>query len=350
MTIRLVLVTAVLCSAALLARAQGGGPPPAAVEVGAVTEGRISPSAEFRATVFYKEVANVATEVEGKVIELAFEEGDYITAGKPLIRLDPELLEADLASARATFQRARTLQQQEQVRLERAETLLVDDITTEQEFDDIRFTVDRYAHEADAAQAMVRRLETEIAKKVVRAPFDGVVLERRAEVGNWMASGDVLAVYARDDVFDIIANVPESRLPYIAAGQLVRERALDRAFEGEIQTLIPLGDIETRTFPIKIRVEDQPWLLEGMSATVRLPTGQAMQATLVPRDAIVMKPGTNQIFLASDDAARQVEVEVLGYEGDRAGVRGDGIEAGMQVVVKGQERLRDGQRLQVQSS
>jgi len=226
-TTRFALVTAVLCSAAVLARAQGGGPPPAAVEVGAVTEGRISPSAEFRATVFYKEVANVATEVEGKVIEVAFEEGDHITAGEPLIRLDAELLEADLASARATFQRARTLQQQEQVRLERAETLLVDDITTEQEFDDIRFTVDRYGHEADAAQAMVRRLETEIEKKVVRAPFDGVVLERRAEVGNWMASGEVLAVYARDDVFDIIANVPESRLPYIAAGQLVPVRALD---------------------------------------------------------------------------------------------------------------------------
>ncbi len=344
------LFAACLCSAASLAHAQGGGPPPAAVEVGAVTEGRISPSAEFRATVFYKEVANVATEVEGKIIEVAFEEGDHITAGEPLIRLDAELLQADLANARANYQRARTLQKQEQVRLERAETLLDDDITTEQEFDDIRFTVERYGHEADAAQAMVRRLESEIAKKTVRAPFDGVVLERRAEVGDWMASGDVLAVYARGDVFDIIANVPESRLPHIAAGQLVPVHALDREFEGAVQTKIPRGDIETRTFPVKIRVQDQPWLLEGMSATVRLPIGQAMQATLVPRDAIVMKPGTNQVFLASDDTAREVEVEVLGYEDGRAGVRGDGIEAGMQVVVKGQERLRDGQPLQVQSS
>jgi multidrug efflux pump subunit AcrA (membrane-fusion protein) len=107
--------------------------------------------------------------------------------------------------------------------------------------------------------------------------------------------------------------------------------------------IIPSGDIATRTFTAKLKIEHGPALLEGMEATVMLPTASAVDGLLVPRDAVINQFGSDVVFLAAEGVAKMVPVKIEGYQGMQVAVTGAGLETGQQVVIKGNERIRDGQ-------
>lgn len=319
------------------------GPPPAKVTVAPVGEGVLTPTTVHKGTVFFKEVSNLATEVDGIVEKVTFEEGQHIEAGAPLVSLDHVLLDAELDAARALVQQFSAQLQQEQARLERAKSLLKDEVTTPQEYDDIRFTVQSFGHRVEAAKADVARLERVIAKKTIRAPFSGVVVERMAELGEWKREGDAIAVFARDDRFDVIVNAPQEDLQWVTDGMTVDVAVAGRNITGTVVSIIPRGDSTMRTFPIKIRVSEVDGLLERMSADVRLPNGKETACAMVPRDAVIFDGNDNVVFLVQDNAAMRMPVNVLGYTDLQAGVEADGLSPGMRVVTKGHERLRDSQ-------
>jgi len=319
------------------------GPPPAMVTVGTVEEGRLTPTAVHNGVVFFKEVSNLATEVAGIVQEVLFEEGQHIKAGSPMVGLDHVLLDAELQASKALVLQYEAQLELEKVRLERAKDLLEDEVTTPQEFDDIRFTVQSFAHRVEAAKADAVRIEREIAKKTIRAPFDGVVVDRMTERGEWKREGDTIAVFARDDLFDVIVNLPETDLRWVQPELSVDMSIAGESVTGTVVTVISRGDPTMRTFPVKIRVTGQEWLLEFMSADVRMPSGAEITCTTVPRDAVILDGNDNVIFVVQDNAAMRMPVEVLGYQDMRAGVRAEGLAPGMQIVTKGHERLRNGQ-------
>lgn len=327
--------------------AQPAGPPPAKVALGEITQGVLAPTTVHSGTVYFKEVSEVATEVGGKIIEVLFEEGQHLSAGDPMTRQDDVLLRSELLAARATAEQNQALLEQETVRLERAKLLMADEVTTPQEFDDIRFTVESLRHRLDASRATITRLEEELAKKTTRAPFDGVVLSRETELGEWKRDGEVIAVFARNDVHDVIINLPESQLPHINVGTQVEVVVRSQSFPGEVVAIIPRGDVNTRTFPVKIRVEDQNWLLEAMSAEVRVPQGEPVETMMVPRDAVLTTDKGSVVFTVSGGSAVQLPVTVIGYDGLLAGISSPELAVGDSVVVKGHERLRPGQAVEV---
>jgi len=322
---------------------------PALVAVAEVQEGLLRQVNELSGNVFFKEVAEVATEVPGQVVEVLFEDGQRLAAGAPMVRLDDALLRAQVRTAQALVAQHETQLEQERVRLERAEVLLRDEVTTPQEFDDIRFTVLTLEHRLAAAQAEVESLNIEISKKTTRAPFDGVVVQRMTERGEWKSGGETVAVFARNDVFDVITNVREDDLHFFSVGDVMSMRVFGREVEGEVVTIIPRGDTGARTFPVKLRLENHDWLLEGMTALVRLPIAEEQQATLVPRDSVMRMGDEWVLFAVRDGAAVRIPVKVLGHtsDGRHTGVNGEGLQAGMQVVVRGQERLTPGQEVQI---
>jgi multidrug efflux pump subunit AcrA (membrane-fusion protein) len=101
--------------------------------------------------------------------------------------------------------------------------------------------------------------------------------------------------------------------------------------------------VATRTFPLKIRVKNSANLKEGMQARVALPVAEKKEALIVPRDALITMFGKTVIFAVIDSKAKMIPVAVIGYEDAAAGVNASGLEEGMKVVVKGNERLREGQ-------
>ena len=109
--------------------------------------------------------------------------------------------------------------------------------------------------------------------------------------------------------------------------------------------VVPRGDVATRTFPVKIRTPNTLGLIEGMSARVVLPVGKPRQTLVVPRDAVIKVFGQNVVYAVNDAKARMIPVDVIGYQALIAGVQSPNLSEGMQVVVKGNERLRNGQNV-----
>lgn len=337
-----------LLGAALPAVAQEkGGPPPALVAVSEIREGMITPRTEFVGTVYYPEVSEVSSEVSGIVVKASFEEGDRVRGGNVLVRLDAELLGKTLQSTRATHEQTLADLERAMLDLKRIEKLYREDSIAEQVYDENRFRVKSLGKKGDSLKADVERLEVELAKKTVRAPFDGVVLKKHVERGEWLSPGTAVATLARDDSMDVVVEVPGDVVPFVRKGENVDVRTAGREIQGSVSAIVPRGEISTRTFPVKIQVPNRHSLIEGMEARVKIPTGKKEKTLLVPRDALVTAMGQTVVFTVVDAKAKMVPVTVTRYVGKEVAVRTNGLKTGMKVLIKGNERIRDGQPVSV---
>jgi multidrug efflux pump subunit AcrA (membrane-fusion protein) len=110
-----------------------------------------------------------------------------------------------------------------------------------------------------------------------------------------------------------------------------------------VAALVPQGDVATRTFPLRILLPSAPNLAQGMEARAILANGPVSETLLVPRDAVASAFGQQAVWTVQEGKAVMLPAVVVGFQGDMAGVRAEGLTAGMPVVVKGNERLRPGQ-------
>ena len=294
--------------------------PPANVVVSEAMSGMVTNESEFIGTVYYHEISEVSSEVSGKVETINFEEGQRVQKGAELVRLNSDLIQSDLNKAELDFKRAKNLYKE--------------DLISEQSFDESRFEVDR--------------LRIELYKKTIKSPFEGVVIKKHMERGEWLSPGSVVATIANDKVIDIITEVPGDIVGFIYQDMVVKIKAGGKELEGKVSAIIQRGDISTRTFPVKIRAENSISLIEGMEALVVLPVEEKQLAITVPRDAVISMFGMTVVFVVIDSKASIVPVNVAGYDGLNAGVIAKGLKEGMKVVVKGNERLRDGQEVAIQ--
>ena len=323
------------------------GPPPALVVVAPVSSGKIAQQAEFVGTVYFREVSDVAAEVSGKVEKVSFEEGDRIKGGAVLVRLASDLLEKSIASMEASHAQAVAELTMAELDFERIEPLYKEELASGQSYDDARLQALGLRSRAASLKAALDGLRVELGKKEIKAPFDGVALQRRVDRGEWVVAGGQVARIAAFDEVDIIVNVPQAILPFVHAGTEAAVSVGSRAFTGKVVAVVPGGDIKTRTFPVKVRVRNDSSLAEGMDARVSLPGSAKVDAFIVPRDALTSKFGATVVFVAEEGKAKMIPVEVVGYRGPSAGVRGEGLKGGMAVVVKGNERLNEGQPVNV---
>lgn len=330
-----------------LCQEQQQGMPPSLVVVDEITSGTIAPDGDYIGTVYFREVSNVAAETSGKIIAVSFEEGDTVKKGADIVRLDDELLQKNLNTIVATYEQALTDLEKARVDFQRMEDLYTRKATSKQEYDDALFNLRNVEKRVMGLKAGVEKVKTEIDKTHIKAPFDGIVVKRNAELGEWVSPGTVVATIARNDEMDVIVDIPQNIVPYQRVGLTVPIRVNGFSLSGIIETIIPRGDIKTRTFPLKVRVKNSHRLMEGMEAHVLLPTGQEQSCLLMSRDAIVSQFGQQVIFTVQDTVAKMHFIEVVGYDGTVVGVRGRDLQAGMKVVIKGNERIRDEQPVQI---
>ncbi len=340
----------VVLSAVVHGQAKGRPVPPAKVEVSTVRSGRIAPESEFIGTVYYHEISDVASEVSGVAEAVSFEEGDSVEAGDLLVRINADLLVKALESAKALHGQALAELEKARADLRRAKELFREGSVSERVYDDAWFLVRGLEEKAASLKADVERLGIELDKKAVRAPFDGVIVKRHVDRGEWLSPGSAVATLANSDVLDVVVEVPERVLPFIRIGVSAEVMSGGRVFNGTILSIIPRGSTDTRTFPVKIRAESGVPLMEGMEARVRLPVDESREALILPRDGVIPLFGNLVVFAVVDSKAVMLPVEIVGYKGIEAGVYSDSLKEGMKVVIKGNERLRNGQPVEILES
>ncbi len=323
---------------------KGGGQPPAKVITDTLKQGRITPVNDFTGTIYYREVSNLAAEISGKVKELYFEDGMKVKKGHVLISINSDTLVKEIEAKKAARDEVLSELKKAESDLKRATELHVKKLLSDQDFDTYKFTVDGLKSRSRSLKAEIERLEIERGYKSIRAPFDGIIMRKKVERGDWVNPGTVVATLGNDSEMYLLVNVPQEALPFIKKERPVKVRSGGRVFNARVHAVVPQGDVRTRTFPVKVRLaEGSRGLYEGMEGSVSLPVAKSISGLLINRDAITSVMGTVAVYAVLDGKAVMIPVAVSGYKGLEAGLVGAGLKAGMKIVIKGNERLRPGQ-------
>jgi len=322
----------------------GGGPPPAKVLVSTLHNGKISPQNEFAGTIYFKEVSNLSAETSGKVKTLYIEDGMKVKKGHVLIAISSAMLSKQIEEKKAARGAVNSELKKAKSDLARTFELFNKKLLSAKAYDKDKFTVDELKNRSLSLKAEIERLEIERGYKSVRAPFDGIIMRKKVERGDWVNPGTVVATVGNDSEMYLIVNVPQRAIPYIKKGRHVVVRSGNKSYAAVVHAIVPQGDIRTRTFPVKLRITDNAKdLYEGMEGSVRLPVGKEIKGLLINREAITSVMGTQAVYAVMGGKAVMLPMGVSGYKGELAGITGRGFKDGMQIVIKGNERLRPGQ-------
>ncbi|MFN3168744.1 MAG: efflux RND transporter periplasmic adaptor subunit [Phycisphaeraceae bacterium] len=334
------------------------GPPPATVRVAQVSEQSAKQRVMVVGRLLEVKRSTVASEVEGKVVELLTPAGREVVGGETVIaRVDPvwsrlavEQAQADLAAAKATARQSAN-------ELKNLEALAQRSAADPQAIDDARAVAEADAARVIAVEAALHRAE-ETGKRVdIIAPFDGTVSAKLTEKGQWLAPGSPVVEVVSRGLIDAVIDVPEQYITQVPKGtpiEIVID-ALGQTIVGEVIAINPDGSNPARTFPVKVRLDDQGGKLKiGMSVTARVPVSAEKTYLVVPRDAVQYGDGGAQVWVAmvtpnsapgSMPQAMPMPVEVLfGLDGKFAikplpKMPGARLDPGMDIVVEGAERL-----------
>ncbi|MCB1748625.1 MAG: efflux RND transporter periplasmic adaptor subunit [Gammaproteobacteria bacterium] len=296
-------------------------------------------------------VSRLSTEVAGWVAAMDVEVGDRVAAGAVLLRLDDELAAIALAAARVAMRAAAAELADARRRLAEAERLAAERTIPETELRARRAEVELDAATLEHREADARREQALLARHVLRAPFSGAVSRKLHNAGEWVEPGSaVLELVATDDL-RIDFAVPQAWYGRIDAATAVAVR-LDaepgRVLRGRVVGRVPLSDATSRTFLLLTRIDaDELTLIPGMSARATLELAAGGSAVVVPRDAVLRYPdGRITVWEVVRDGGEARVYERAVTLGPAAAGRialSAGLAADAEVVVEGNERLREGQ-------
>jgi HlyD family secretion protein len=197
------------------------------------------------------------------------------------------------------------------------------------------------------AQAVVDQAEIGLSEATIVSPVDGVVSDRPQSVGNLVGPATPIVSILSNEV-ELILGVEESQIGQVQEGQRAQITVAAYpgvAFPAKVALIAPSADAKSRTFQVKVRPDAADGKLkQGMFAQVTLVTQEKPNVTLVPKDAVVTKAGQTSIFVLKGDAVQQRSVKV-GLAKDGSVEILSGVEAGEEVVVAGQNDLRDGDKV-----
>jgi len=199
----------------------------------------------------------------------------------------------------------------------------------------------------DAARAQVTQMEVLLTHTEIRAPFDGVIDQRPAEIGDYLVKGNSCATILDLDPYLIVAEVSERRVGGLAVGTPGRARLVDgTSVEGVIRYVSASAHPETRTYRIELEVANPEMnLRDGMTAELRIPMDER-RAHAVPPSALVLgDDGRIGVRLVEDGTVRFRSVEIIGD--DSRGLWVEGLEEGATLIVVGHQFVIDGERVRV---
>lgn len=294
-------------------------PPPRAVRVATVEVRPLARELAASGTLRPREEAAVGAELAGyRVLSVLADVGDYVRRGQPLVRLDPALLEAQVAQQRAALDQQLARQRQAADQARRVAGLEGTGVLADEQI------VQRTTQAADAAaatraaRAQLQDTLTRRSRLTVTAPVGGVVLSRGVRPGDVTgATTTPFFTIARDGLIELQAELDEGALRNVRVGQPVRVRLADGAeVDGTVRLVSPQVTPETRLGLVYIRLPARRDIRAGGFATARFGDAGA-PVPAVPESALAFTAdGPRLTVLGPDDRVRQVPV--------RTGARGGG--------------------------
>ena len=246
-------------------------------------------------------------------VGLYVDEGSYVRQGQPLVQMNDVLLRAQLRQQQAAVQTA----------------------------------------EANVARddAALSETQTRVNQATIRAPVSGLIISRSVTKGQIISAGSELFRMVRDGRLELDAQVPETELPLVRAGQgaVITSEQANGPVSGSVRIVTPQVDAQTRLGIARVTLSPGSGLRPGMFARAEIDVGDAPALT-IPAAAVVFREGKPGVYLiAANNTVRFTPVTT----GDRSGqtvVITNGLQAGARVVVQGAGFLGDGDHVTVSAA
>lgn len=333
-----------------LAAQQPPAMPPAPVGFTPAREHSIRGQVRLSGTVESEITSTVAGQVPGLVVEFPVRVGDRVKKGQVLAKLRTETFEIRRRAAEAELNEAEARRKLAERNLNRAQELFDSKVFSQKELDDSLYEFNAWQGRIDKLQADIAAIDDDLKRCVIVAPFDGVVLKKGTEVGEWMKDGNPVVDLMSVDDLQVSVDVPEQYYSKFRPGNRVTmtfDALGGNAMLATVRTVVPNADPQARTFPVKLSFDNKAGkVAAGMLAEITFSGGDAYGATIVPKDAIVNQGGRRFVYVIDENnAANPIPVETGAGVADWIEVRGP-VRPGQRVVTRGNERLQAGQAVQ----
>jgi multidrug efflux pump subunit AcrA (membrane-fusion protein) len=326
--------------------------PATTVETLTIRTQSIANKVELSGTIRPVDQATLSTRVMGRIIQLSLEAGDRFRKGDVLVQIDvmdmtaqTSQAQAGVAQAQAEVARSQaTLNQLESQRLEaqaalrlaqinqsRMEQLQAEGAVSQSQLDEANTTLDeararvvqseagiRQAQAAIAqSRAALRRAESSVTSASVSesygtviAPFDGVVVQKLAYAGEMAAPGTPLLKIENPNRLQLEISVPEENLRFVRVGQPVQVRvdAVNQTLSATIRQIVPAADSTSRSFLIKISLNDSDQLISGMFGRIALPLGGKQETILIPTNVLIQRGQLQGVFVINTNDTQSTAV------------------------------------------
>ncbi|GIU48487.1 RND transporter MFP subunit [Shewanella sairae] len=300
------------------------------VETATVIQGDVSSFYSTTATLEAPQEANVVTRVAGLIQELKVEEGDRVKKGQLLAIIDSKRQKFDLDRSQAEVE----IIEQELNRLKKI---------SNKEF----FSADSMAKlEYNLQAAMAKRdlAALYVQESMIRSPIDGVIATRFVKSGNMAKEFDELFYVVNQDELYGIVHLPEQQLQHLRLGQdaqIVANKHTQETTHATVLRISPIVDARSGTFKVTLSVPNQNATLKaGMFTRVELKYDTHNNVITVPYNALINQDNEYALYVLDGDNVNRRTVS-LGYrEVDTVEVV-SGIQPGEQIVVRGQQNLKD---------
>jgi len=342
--------------------------PPRAVTVQTTAVVTTYPSQQFvllnsTGYVVAQRKAAISSKATGRLEWLGVAEGSRVKAGDIIARIDArdvvaqgEGAQANVKAAKAALEQALAEERDALAQLKRNQDLLAKGFVSASAVDTAKARAEKATAGVgnaratiSAAEAVSRNAQVSVDYTVIRAPFDGVILSKSANVGDLVtpfsnAADSKGAVVSMADMstLEVEADVAESSLSKIAVGQpaeILLDALPDTRFRGRISRIVPTVDRAKATVMTKVKFDAiDPRILPEMSAKVsflsqEVTAEQQKPMVAVATDAIVQRDGRTVVFVIRDDIATAVPVSTGKKVGDLTGITGD-VKSGDKAVLK----------------
>jgi HlyD family secretion protein len=331
-------------------RDDGATNPPPLVSVTVVEAVDLADVVTFSGAIAARDEAAISAEGEGgRVSALLAEVGDRVKAGQVLARLDTSLVAPQVASLEASLQESKANAAVAEADYRRAQAVASTGALSVQEIERRGAAAVAAGAKVKVVSAQLSEAQARLRRTEVRAPFDGIVLTRSAEVGQLAGPGGApLFRVGRAGGIEMRGNVAERDLPRLAPGQAARVRVtgVEQAFEGKVRLIGAVIDPQTRLGSVRIDLPAHRDLRPGAFARGEISVGSARRPML-PQTAVMSDPTGNYVLVVgADDKVARRDVRVEGSRAEGV-VIGDGLQGGEKVVTTAGPYLRPGEAVRI---
>lgn len=310
--------------------------PPTRVNVATLESTTFSDTLSVYGRLEAENAVRITAEVAGRIESVPFKEGQAVSRGQTLLRINARMAKAQLDQAAAQDRLAAST-------LERLRKLAKKNLATPQQ-------LEQAEAQAASAKAGHELAKVSYGKAVIRAPFAGKVTNITAKRGEVAGPGQPLLQLVDARQINVVAGIAEQDIAYIQKGADVNVRIDafgERLFTGKVTEIALAADPRTRTFPIKVALKNDDGVLRpGMLASVQVTRQVLNDAIAVPVDAVIEDLDGRAAFVIEGNKAVRKRV-TLGPVRGRYVVATSGLSAGEKLVTIGHRQIVTGQQVEI---